>query len=176
MFENDRLEIWPRREELDKRVNDIRGRMQALPALGVGHAHLGEEPARAAFGSERGELRVGAIHRHAESERQIAFERRRREGNEVSAVRITRERADLVDEARTLEELRRQGRRPAVVRAHEVKPSARMARDDARKQPEVIVDNARLDRLRGDVDDLRVRLAKEEKKEEVALLIRLPLR
>ena len=94
----------------------------------------------------------------------------------MGAVRITGARADLVDEARALEELCGKRRRSPVVRAQEVKPTARLTGDDAGKQPQVVVDDARLNRLRGDVDDLRTRLAEEEKQEEIALLVRLPLR
>ena len=74
VLENDRLEIRSRREELDQGLDDVPARVQALAAQGVGHTHLREEPARAALASECGELRVGAVHGHAESERQIAFE------------------------------------------------------------------------------------------------------
>ena len=79
----------------------------------------------------------------------------------------------LPDQPRPLEELLRQRPRGAVERRDEEEPLARVRRDHAREQVEVVVDDARQDRLRGDVDEPRARLAQEQEQEQEALLVGL---
>src|SRR4029450_7371053 len=116
------------------------------------------------------------VHWEPEPKGEIALESRGVEGNHVGAIGIASERTNLVDEPRTLEQLRRERRRAAVVRTHEVEPPPGVTCDDTRQEPEVVVDHARLDRLRGDVDQLRARLPKQEEEEEISLLVGLTLR
>ena len=117
------------------------------------------------------EARVGAVHRDPEREREVALQLRRVEGDEVRAVGIRHEAADLLEQPRPLEELRGQRPRRAVERGHEVQSLPRVRGNDAREQAQVVVDDARVNRLRRHVDEPRARLPQQQKQEEEALLV-----
>ena len=139
----------------------------------MAHALLGEEAPAARLRAVGEEARVGAVHRDAEREREVAFELRRVERDEVRAVGIGNEPADLLEQPRPLEQLRGQRPRRAVERRHEVQALPRVRRDDARQQAEVVVDDARVNGLRRHVDQPRARLPQQQQQEEEALLVRL---
>jgi hypothetical protein len=105
VLQHDRLDARPRRHELEHRVDDVVERAQPLAALWMRDAGRREERPPAALRPEHAELRVSAVHREPEPKGEIAFESRRVVGNEMGAIGITRERADLVEEPRTLEQL-----------------------------------------------------------------------
>ena len=83
-------------------------------------AGVGEEPPAAGLRAERQHARVGAVQRDAEREREIALECRRREGHEVAELGIGDARADRREDARALQQLRRERPRRAVVGGDQV--------------------------------------------------------
>ena len=91
-------------------------------------------------------------------------------GNEVAQDRVGDELPNTLEDPWPLEQLRAQWPRRAVVRGDEVKTSPGVARNDAREQREVVLDDRRSDRERGDVDHLQARLPQEEQEEQEPLL------
>ena len=73
-------------------VDDLVEAVQVLGAERVGHSDLAEEPPAAGLAAELGEARVGAVHRDAEGEGDVALELGRVVGDEVAA-RPVRDRA-----------------------------------------------------------------------------------
>ena len=139
----------------------------------MAHALLREEAPAAGLRAVGEEARVGAVHGDAEREREVALQLRRVERDEVRAVGIGHEPADLLEQPRPLEELRGQRPRRAVERRHEVQALARVRRDDPGQQAEVVVDDAGVNRLRRHVDEPRAGLPQQQQQEEEALLVRL---
>ena len=144
-----------------------------LPPERVGHAGLGEQPPAAGLGPEAQEPRVRAVQRDPEREREVALRGRRREGDEMAARAVGDARPDRLEHPRSLEQLRAQRSRGAVVRGDHVQAGARVARDDAGQQREVVLDDLLAHRAPGHVDQLQARLAEQEEQEEQALLVRL---
>ena len=78
-----------------------------------------------------------------------------------------------VEQPRVVEQLRRQRPRPRVDDRDDLEPLAHVVGVDARHEPQPVVDEPRQDRLRGDVDDVRPRLAQQDEHEaEEPLLVR----
>ena len=135
------------------------------------HPALGEEAAAARLGAEREEFRIRAVHGDAEREREVSLELRRVVRDEVSAIRIGNQLANASQDSRSLEQLLGQRLQRAVERRDEVEALARVRRDHARQQVEVVVDDAGADGLRGHVDEPGARLAQQEQQEQEALLV-----
>ena len=123
------------------------------------------------------QTRIGAVERDAERQREIALERRRRvraRGGSAPASGIsarisasTRGRASSFSASERAE--------PSCV-ATMCRRRAGLPGDDARQQPEVVLDHALGHRAPGHVDHAHPRLAQQEQQEQHALLERLQRR
>ena len=136
-------------------------------------ALLGKQPAAAGLGAEDEEFRIRAIQRDAEAERQIALQVGGVVRNEMGPVRVRNQMTDALDEVWALEQLHGERARAAVLRRNEEQPGARVACDHARQQAEIILDGARQDSLRGDVDHAGARLAQQQQEEQEAFFVGL---
>ena len=119
------------------------------------------------------ESRVGGIHRYAEHEREVTLTPRAVVGDEVRARRVGNEGRDVREQARAGEQLVGQRHGGRVADGHERQARARVARDDAWQQRQVVLHDLVTDRHRGDVDHPEPGLAQQEQQEEQALLHRL---
>ena len=97
----------------------------------------------------------------------------RRVRHEMAEAGIGDERADLRDDPGAREQLLGERAPGAVVRGHHVQPAPRVARDHARQQPEVVLDDALGHGAAGHVDHLQPRLPEQEQQEQEPLLERL---
>ena len=167
------LDLRPLRAHRDDRADGVCDGRDLLTPEGMRHALLGEQPTATGLRPEVEVLRVGAVHRDPERQREVALEFGRVVRDEVRALRIDDQLADAPDQPRTLEDLLSQRPRRAVERRHEEKPLPRMRGDHARQQVEVVVDDARQDRQGGDVDEPGPRLPEQEQQEEKAFLVGL---
>ncbi len=135
------------------------------------HALLPKQAATAALRPEREEARIGAVHGDAERQSEIALSCRRRVRHEVAERRIGNELANPLEYSGPLEQLRAERSRRAVVGRDEMEAPARVARDDADEQSQVVLDDRRRDRQRRDVDHLQPGLPEQQQEEEEALLM-----
>ncbi len=163
----------PGRPHPRQRVDDALRVVQVLVAERVLNAGLGEQPPASGLGAEGQVHRIGAVERDAQRQREVALELGGRVRHEMAARRVRDQRADLRQHTRALEQLLRQRARGAVVRGHHVQAAARLPGDDARQQPEVVLDDALGHRAAGHVDHAQPRLAQQEQQEQHALLERL---
>ncbi len=83
----------------------------------------------------------------------------------MGAVEVRNEGPDLLDQARPLQQLKTERARGGVQRGHQEQAALGVAGDDAGQQIEIIIDDGRQDRLRGDVYDAGARLTQEQQQE-----------
>ena len=106
-------------------------KMRRAPLLPPSHVYFG----------------IGAVHRDAQRQGQVAFERRRVERHQMRAVQVGNQGADLLDQTRPLEQFLRERARRAVERRDQEQALLRVAGQHARQQVEIVVDDLRMDRL-----------------------------
>ncbi len=145
--------------------------LEVLEPLRQGDAGLAEHLAAAGLGAEVGEIGVGAVERDAEQDGELALERRRVEDGEVGARAVLDPLADALDQPRALEDLLGQRARRGVVGAEQRQARPGVAGGDAGEELEVVVQDHRVHRLRGDVDDARPRVAQPDQEEEQPLFV-----
>ena len=123
--------------------------IQPLSPERMGYVLAGKEATAATLRSEVKVSRVSRVHRDPELEGEVALESRDVQGYQVGTTGIDDQAPYLPKKARSVEELL--GQRPfrAVEGRDEVQALARVRRDHAREQGQVVVGNARQDRLRG---------------------------
>ncbi len=132
----------------------------------------GEHPATAGLRSERREPRVGAVHRDAERERDVALELCGVVGDQMRAFRFGMIAAMRASSRGRSSSFSLSGR-PACRAPHERQPGACVTGDHARQQRQVVLDDLRRDRHRRHVDHAQPGLAQEHQQEQEALLHRL---
>ena len=93
----------------------------------------------------------------------------------MGAVSVADQPADLLDQARPFQQLGRQRLGGGVLRGKEMQPAASVRGDDSGQELQVVIDDAGMDRLGGDVDHLRARLPQKQQQEQEPLLVRLHL-
>ena len=143
-----------------------------VEAARVRHALLGEDPPAAGLRPQPLERGVGAVERDAEPDGELDLVAGRSRTGEERELGLRDERADPLDRARALEQLLRQRLVAAVDERDDGEAAARLGRVELRDEAEVVVDQARQDRLRGDVDDARVPRAQQAEHEaEEPLLV-----
>ena len=161
----------PPRRQLDQRLLDVVLALEVLEPLRQRDAGLAEHLAAAGLGAEDREVGIGAVERDAEQHGELALERRRVEDGEVGARAVLDPLADALDQPRALEDLLGQRARRGVVGAEQRQARAGVARGDAGEELEVVVQDHRVHRLRGDVDHARPRVAQPDQQEEQPLLV-----
>ena len=141
-------------------------------------AGTARRPRRTAAGSrscaEVGQPRVGAVHRDAEAQRDVALELGGVVGDQVDRARFgisARDPARAAGAASSSFSLSERGR--GVADRDQRQPGPGVARDDARQQRQVVLDDRRRDRHRGHVDHPQPRLAQQQQQEQEPLLVGL---
>src|SRR5687768_13670664 len=94
-------------------------------------ADFGEQAPTAGLGPEREELRVSAVQRNTEPQREVALQQRDVVGDQVGSVGIEDERADPLEEVQALQQLEGERSGAAVLGCDGEEPSARVARNHA---------------------------------------------
>ena len=150
---------------------DVLRRSQVLHAQGTGHPGLAEYLPASRLGSQARETRVDAIERYAEEDRQLSLERRRVVDRQVGAGEVGNAGSDPLDQPRALQDLLRERDRGGVVGAKQRQPRPRVARRDAREELEVVLEEERVDGLRGHVYEMSPRVAEADQEEEQPLLV-----
>ncbi len=117
--------------------------------------------------------RIGPVERNAEAQSEIALEKSGVEADEMGAVFIRDTGLDPLQEAGALEDFQTERTRRVVVGREQGEASESVPRDDAGEQVEVVLDHARMNRLRGDIDHPRARLGEEEEEKKKALFVGL---
>ena len=157
----------------DHGVDHVVEGAQVLHTQRMRDADLGEHPAAAGLGAERREPRIGAVHRDPEAQRDVALELGGVVGHQVRALPVRDQRGDPRQEMRPLQELLAQRARGRVVHRDQRQAGSRMAGDHSGEQREVVLDDLRGDRQRGDVDHPQPGLAQQHEQEQEPLLERL---
>jgi hypothetical protein len=137
------------------------------------HVLFEEDLPAALLRSEPREIGVRAEERDPEPHRQLDLRRRRREREHQRELRVADHAPDPCDRARTLEQLLRQRPVAAVDERDRLEAAARLGRVELGDEAEPVVEDARVDRLRGDVDHPRARRPEQAEDEtEEPLLVR----
>ena len=157
--------------EVDEGRFEVRVVPQVLVAFRARDACLAEDPTASRFRPEVDERRIDAVQRNPEKDGKPPLERSRVEDREVGPRAVGDPRADALDEARTLEDLLREGARRCVVRAEERQAAARVARGDADEELEVVLEDEGVDGLRRHEHDPCARIAQPDQEKEEALLV-----
>ena len=144
---------------------------EILEARRERHPGLAEHLAAAGLGAVVAEARVEAVHRDAEQHRELPLQWRAVEHGQVGAARIEDRGADALHEPRPLEDLLGERTGRAVVRREDGEAGPRVARGHAGEELEVVLQQHRVHRLRGDVDHPGARVAQPDEQEEQPLLV-----
>ena len=123
-----------------------------VEAARMRHVLLGEDPSAAGLRPEPLELRVGAVERDPEADGELDLVRRRREREQERELGLGDQGPDPLDRARAPEQLLRQGPVAAVDERDDGEAAAGLGRVELGNEAEVVVDQARQDRLGGHVD------------------------
>jgi hypothetical protein len=145
--------------------------LQVFEAFGERDAGLAEDLAASGLRAEPGERRIHAVQGNPEQDGQAPLERRRVEAGHERAGSVGDSVADPLDQARPLEDLFRQRARRGVVGAEQRQARARMARRDSGEKLKVVLEDERMDGLRGDVDHPSVRVAKPNQQEQESFFV-----
>ncbi len=165
------LQAGAARAQLAERLGDLVRRVQVLEALGQRHAGFAEHLAAARLGAEARKLRVAAVQRDPEQHSELSLVRGRVEDRQVGALGVHDAGADALDEPRPLQDLLGERARRGVVGAQQREPRARVARRDPGQELQVVLEDDRVDRLRGHVHHARARVAQPDQQEQQPLLV-----
>ncbi len=138
---------------------------QILDAQRMRHPFFRKQAPTAALGSEREVPRIGAVHRNAEADRQVALQLGGVVGNHVGAVGVGDQRPQPLHQSGPTQQLERQRVRTAVEHREGRQPLAGVAGDHPRQQVQVVVDHGGQDRLGSDVDQPGPGLSQQQEQE-----------
>ncbi len=127
---------------------------QVLKAVREGHPDAAEQLPAAALRSERRQGRIARVHGEIQPHRQASLGIGGGEARHVRALRRHQLGGDAVQQAGTVEDLRREWSSRAVVTRQQAEAALRMTSRNPGQQVEVVVDDRRVHRLAGHVDDL----------------------
>jgi len=161
----------PPLRQFDEGVLDVGFTGQILEPFRQLDAGFAEHLAAARLGPEVAQLRIEPVEGNAEQHRQLALERCGVEDGEVGTRGVGDRFPDSLDQARPFEDLLRQRPRGRVVRAQHGQSRARMACRHAREEVQVVVEDQRVHRLRGDVHDVGSWVAQPDQQEEQPFLV-----
>ena len=113
---------------------------------------------------------VGAVHGDAEQQGEVPFEPGRVVGEQVREGRVGNEGTDAGDHPRPGQQLLGQRGGRGVADGDQRQPGPGVARDDAREQGQVVLDDRRVDGHRRHVDQLEPGLSEQQQHEQEALL------
>ena len=137
------------------------------------HVLVDEHAAAPGLGAEPVESRIAAVDRELKMFRQRHLVRGHAERQDERDLRVAEERPDPTERPGPREQLARERLVPAVDERDRVEPAPRFRRVELRDEREVVVEDALVDRLRGDVDHARSRCSQEAEDEaQEALLVR----
>jgi hypothetical protein len=143
------------RPQLSQRTEggaEIGARAHVLDARRARHALLGEQPTGTRLRPERPQTRVRAEDRDVQREREPRLQLAGHEGKDDRQLRIDHQPPNPREQARPVEQLRRQRTRRTVDRRNEKQPAARLGRVELPHETEPVLDNLRQNRLRRHID------------------------
>src|SRR5262245_37170956 len=132
------------------------------------HTLLSEDAATATLRSQPKGLRVGAVHRDSQLQRQITLQGGCVVWHQVRPLKINNQRANVFDQTRPFEQLEAQWPRRRIKRRDQKQALSRVTRNYSRQQIEVIVDDVRVNHLRGHINQASARLPQQQKQEKKA--------
>lgn len=125
------------------------------------------------LGPKRKMARIGTVERNGEAQDEVSLQVSRVVADEMGAVLVANTGLDALEQAGALQQLETERARGIVEGREERETPHGVAADHALEQTEVIFDHAWVDRLRGDVNELRPRLREQEEQKKKALFVAL---
>src|SRR5690349_25034791 len=110
--------------------------------------------------------RVRSVEGNSKTNREIPFEISGVVTDQMCAVFVDDARRNLFEQARSLEQFHTQGSSSVIVGRQQSEPPHCVAPNHARKQVEVILDHARMDRLGGNVGESGSWLGEKQKQKK----------
>ena len=158
--------------QLLERLNDLAAGSDVFEAARHVEPGGGEHLAAPRLGPQVEQIRGDAVERHPQLGREAALQRARVEAGEIRVARLPRQIAQPRHDPRPVEDLARQRLRARVVERHQRQPPAGVAGRHPVEQVDVVLDDLRVDRLAGEVDDAGAWVAEPDEGEEQPLLVR----
>ena len=157
--------------QLFERLDDVLFRVQVFETGRARHARLLEHAAATRLGAVVLEVGVEPVQGDAEQHRELPLEPRGVEDGEIGPCRVGNRLADPLDQAGPLHDLLAERPRRPVVAAQHRQPRARVSGRHARQQIEVVVQDDRVHRLRGDIHQVRPGVAEADQEEQQPLFV-----
>ncbi len=155
------------------RGNQIGGGVDVFFAEGVGETFFGEQATASGLGAEVEVVGVGGVHGEVEADGEFAFEFGGDEGDEVGAVGVGNQTADVLEQERAVEKFVDERTFGGVLGGDENEAAARVVAGDAGEEVEVVVYDFLRDGDGGEVDQADTGLAEEEEHEEHPFFVTL---
>jgi hypothetical protein len=157
--------------DLRERALEIRLAVDLEP-YGMRDALLGEHASAPGLGAERRQPRVAAVRGDPEPDGQLDLRLGHRKRHDERKLRLADQGADPLDRPGSPQELLREGLVPPVDERDGGEAPPRLGRVELGDEAEVVVEDPRVNWLRGHVDDPRARRAQQAQHEaEKALLV-----